>query len=123
MPAVINACVAEAHRLAALLAQPQSEDPALIGIRDELELMERLAARNPGNRAMAAAVQEQRQRIEAMQRTETPAVDADTARALQDPQFFKGATPQEQRLIFQALLQQVKVGAHGDPIAPLPRSS
>jgi site-specific DNA recombinase len=123
MPVVIDACVAEAHRLAALVAQPRSEDPALVGMRDELELMERLAARNPGNRAMAAAVQEQRQRIEALQRSDAPAVDTTTARALQDPRFFKGATPQEQRLMFQALLQQVKVGAHGDPIAPLPRNS
>jgi hypothetical protein len=123
MPAVIDACVAEAHRLAALLAQPQSEDPALIGMRDELELMERLAARNPGNRAMAAAVQEQRQRIEGRRRVEQPVVDPATYSALQDAHFFNGATPEQQRLLFAAVLRSVVVGERGDPIQPQPRRS
>ena len=123
MPAVIDACVAEAHRLASLLALPQSEDPALVGMRDELELMERMAARNPDNRAMAAAVAEQRQRIEALQRTETLAVDATTARALQDPWFFSGLPPAQQRAVFQSVLRSVVVGERGDPIQPQPRRS
>lgn len=123
MPVVLDACVAEAHRLAALLAQPQSEDPALIGMRDELELMERMAARNPDNRAMAAAVAEQRQRIEALKRSDAPAVNETTARTLRDPHFFSGLPPAQQRAVFAAMLRQVVVGERGDPIAPLPRNS
>lgn len=123
MPVVIDACVAEAHRLAALLAQPASEDPALIVMRDELEQMERLASRNPDNRAMAAAVAEQQQRIEALQRTEAPAVDVTTARALQDPYFFSGLPPAEQRAVFQSVLRSVVVGERGSPIQPQPRRS
>jgi DNA invertase Pin-like site-specific DNA recombinase len=122
LPVVIDACVAEASRLAALLAQPQSEDPALIGMRDELELMERLSARNPDNRAMAAAVQEQRQRINALQRQETPAVDATTARALEDPHFFSGRPPAQQRAVFGSVLRSVVVGERGNPIQPQPRN-
>jgi DNA invertase Pin-like site-specific DNA recombinase len=123
LPVVIDACVAEAHRLAALLAQPASEDPMLIVMRDELDLMERLAARNPDNRAMAAAVKEQQHRIEAVQRQEAPAVDETTARALKDPYFFSGMTPQEQRPVFAMVLRSVVVGERGEPIQPQPRMS
>ena len=123
LPVVIDACVAEAQRLATLLAQPASEDPMLIVMRDELEQMERLAARNPDNRAMAAAVAEQRQRIEAIKRSDAPAVNEATARALHDPHFFSGLPPAQQRAVFAAMLRQVVVGERGDPIAPLPRNS
>jgi hypothetical protein len=123
LPVVIDACVGEAHRLAALLAQPAAEDPALVGMRDELELMERMAARNPDNRAMAAAVQEQRQRIEAAHRVERPAADQKMWIAMCDPWYFTSAGPENQRALFQRVLQQVTVGVHGDPIAPLPRNS
>lgn len=123
MPVVVDACAAEARRLAALLALPQAEDPALVGMRDELELMERMEARNPDNRAMAAAVAEQRQRIEALRRSETPAVDAATAGALEDPWFFSGLPAHQQRMVFAAVLRSVVVGERGDPIQPQPRRS
>ena len=123
LPVVIEACAVEARRLAVLLAQPQAEDPAVAAMRDELELMERMAARNPDNRAMAAAVAEQRQRIESLRRSETPAVSDATARALQDPWFFRGLPAEQQRTLFAAVLRHVVVGAHGDPIEPLPRRS
>lgn len=123
LPVVVDACAAEARRLAALLAQPAAEDPALVGMRDELELMERMAARNPDNRAMAAAVAEQRQRIEALRRSETPAVDATTAGALEDPWFFSGLPAHQQRMVFAAVLRSVVVGERGDPIQPQPRRS
>ena len=123
LPVVVDACAAEARRLAALLAQPAAEDPALVGMRDELELMERMAARNPDNRAMAAAVAEQRQRIEALRRSETPAVDAATAAALEDPWFFSGLPAHQQRMVFAAVLRSVVVGERGDPIQPQPRRS
>ena len=122
LPVVIDACVAEASRLAALLAQPKSDDPMLIVMRDELDLMERLSARNPDNRAMAAAVQEQRHRIEALQRQEAPAVDATTARALDDPHFFSGLPPAHQRAVFASVLGSVVVGERGNPIQPQPRN-
>jgi DNA invertase Pin-like site-specific DNA recombinase len=122
LPVVVEACVAEARRLAAVLSEPAAEDPALAAMRGELELMERMAARNPDNRAMAAAVAEQRQRIETAQRVEQPAIDPAAYEALQDPWFFNGATPEQQRVLFAAVLRSVTVGPGGDPIAPQPRS-
>jgi hypothetical protein len=119
---VIDACVAEAGRLAQLLAEPQAQDPAVAAMADELELMERMAARNPENRAMAAAVAEQRQRIEALRRVERSAVDPASYRAMQDPRFFTSGSPQDQRTVMQAVLRSVTVGERGDPIEPLPRS-
>jgi site-specific DNA recombinase len=122
LPVVIDACVAEAGRLATLLAQPQGQNPAAAAMVDELDLMERMAARNPENRAMAAAVAEQRQRIEALRRVEQPAVDPQVYKRLQDPWFFDGATPEQQRAILALVLRSVMVGERGDPIAPLPHS-
>jgi DNA invertase Pin-like site-specific DNA recombinase len=122
LPVVVQACVVEARRLAAVLSEPAAEDPALAAMRGELELMERMAARNPDNRAMAAAVAEQRQRIEAARRVDQPAIDPAAYEALQDPWFFNGATPEQQRVLFAAVLRSVTVGPGGDPIAPQPRS-
>lgn len=123
LPVVIEAATAAAERLAQLLAAPESQNPAIAAMADELEMMEMLAARNPDNRAMAAAVAEQRQRIEGLQRSEAPAIDAEAFKALRDPHFFSGATAEEQRVAFQAVLRSVLVGERGDPIAPQPRSS
>ena len=121
LPIVVAACVAEAHRLAAVLAQPASENPALAAMRDELELMERLAARNPDNRAMAAAVEEQRQRLESMGRVEQPTIDPGVLVKLADPAFFSDATPEQQRVMFAAVLRSVTVAVRGAQIEPQPR--
>ena len=121
LPVVVAACVAEAERLASVVAEPQAPDPIVAAMVDELEMMQKLAARNQGNRAMAAAVAEQQQRIQAMQRQERPAVDPNAYRALQDPAFFTDATPEEQRALFGAVLSSVLVGVRGDPISPQPR--
>lgn len=123
LPVVIDACAAESRRLAAVLAQPRGEDPALVTMREELELMERMAARNPENRAMAAAVAEQRQRIEGLGRSKAPAVNEAAAGALEDPHFFRELPPHQQRAVFSAVLRSVVLGERGDPIEPLLRSS
>jgi DNA invertase Pin-like site-specific DNA recombinase len=123
LPVVIEACVAEAGRLATLMVQPRSQDPAVAAMAEELDLMERMAARNPDNRAMAAAVAEQRQRIEALQRVEQPVVDPKVYERLQDPWFFTGATTEEQRAMLALVLRSVMVGERGDPIEPLRHSS
>jgi DNA invertase Pin-like site-specific DNA recombinase len=123
LPVVIDACVAEAGRLAQLLAEPKAQDPAVAAMADELELMERMAARNPENRAMAAAVAEQRQRVEALRRVERSAVDPELYEKLRDPWFFAGATTDQQRAMLALVLRSVVVGERGDPIEPLPRSS
>lgn len=120
---MVQACASEAGRLAQLLAEPRAQDPAVAAMADELELMERMAARNPENRAMAAAVAEQRQRIEALRRVEQPTMDPAAYRALQDPWFFNGATPEQQRAMFAMVLRSVVVGAGGDPIELRPRNS
>jgi DNA invertase Pin-like site-specific DNA recombinase len=123
LPVVAKACVAEARRLARLLAQPQAQDPAVAAMVDELELMERMAARNPENRAMAAAVAEQRQRIEALRRVDRPMVNSAAYRLMLDPHFFTDAPVEDQRSLLHSVLQAVTVGERGDPIEPLPRSS
>lgn len=122
LPVVITACVEQAHRLAAALAAPPSDDPALAAMLQELDEMERLAARNPTNRAMAAAVSEQRQQIEGLRRTPAPPIDPAAYQALQDPQFFAGATADQQRAMFQAVLRTVTVGPGGQPLLAQPRS-
>ena len=123
LPVVIEACAAEARRLAALLARPQAEDPAAATKTRELEEMERMAARNPENRAMAAAVAEQRQRIEGLRRNKAPEVNAAAAKALEDPHFFRELPPHQQRAVFSTVLHSVVVAERGDLIEPLPRSS
>jgi hypothetical protein len=90
---------------------------------DELELMERMAARNPENRAMAAAVAEQRQRIEALRRVDQSAVDPTVYRQMLDPRFFTAGSAEDQRAVLHLILQAVTVGERGDPIEPLPRNS
>lgn len=122
LPAVAAGCIAEARRLAEAVQEPSGPDPRAAALMAELDLMERMAARNPDNRAMAAAVQEQRQRIEALRRGEQSQVDPAVVEAMLDPVFFSEATPPEQRAIFGALLRAVLVGERGDPIELQPRS-
>jgi DNA invertase Pin-like site-specific DNA recombinase len=122
LPVVIDACVAQAQKLAAELAAPRDQDPAVAAMVQELEQMERMAARNPGNRAMAAAVAEQQQQIERLKRSEQPVLDPAVHQALQDPHFFAGATPEEQRVMFQAVLRSVTVNRGGSQIQAQPRS-
>ena len=123
MPVVVAACVAEAERLAQVVAEPRAQDPIVAAMVDELEMMQRLALRNPGNRAMAAAVTEQQQRIQASQRQERPLVDVDCLQRMLDPVFFIDAEPALQRSIFASLLREVLVGVRGVPIEPLRRMS
>jgi hypothetical protein len=85
--------------------------------------MESMAARNPENRAMAAAVAEQRQRIDGLRRNKAPEVNAATAKALEDPHFFRELPPHQQRAVFSTVLHSVVVAERGDLIEPLPRSS
>lgn len=110
LPMVARACVAEAERLAQLLAAPQGPDPALMAMEAELELMQRMAARNPENRAMAAAVAEQRQRINNSKRQDPPVVDPGVMIRLRQPEFFTGASPEEQRALFGSVLHSVRIG-------------
>jgi hypothetical protein len=72
---------------------------------------------------MAAAVAEQRQRVEALRRVERSAVDPELYEKLRDPWFFAGATTDQQRAMLALVLRSVVVGERGDPIEPLPRSS
>lgn len=123
LPAVVRACVDEAERLARVAAEPQALDPAVAGMLDELATMDALSRRNPGNRALAAAVTEQRAQIEALQRVERLPPDlAPYVRAMSDPMFFIDATPEEQRALFGGVLQAVRIGVGGRPIVPVPRS-
>lgn len=117
LPVVIRACIAEAYRLAQVVSAPDGPDPAVAAMTDELELMERMAARNPDNRAMAAAVLEQRQKIEALRRTDQRVIDVAAYEKMKAPQFFSGATPAEQRAMFAAVLRSVTIGQRGAVLA------
>ena len=122
LPVVVAACVAEARRLARVVAEPQGPDPAVMAMHDELEMMQKLAARNPGNRAMAAAVTEQMQRIKEASRTEVPPPDVGPYELMAaDPVFFTSAPPEMQRALFAQVLRAVRVGVRADPIEPVPR--
>ena len=121
LPIVVNACVAEATRLAAAVSEPSGPDPAVLAMQDELDMMQRLAARNPDNRAMAAAVAEQQQRIQAARRVGQIVVDPAAYASLQDPHFFMQASPAEQRAMFFAVLHSVRVAGCGSRIEPQPR--
>lgn len=113
LPVVVQACVAEAYRLAEVATAPTGPDPAIAAMLDELELMERMAARNPDNRAMAAAVGEQRQKIETLRRAEHRPVDAAAYEIMQHPTFFVEAAPEVQRAMFGAVLRSVSIGPRG----------
>ena len=122
LPLVVQACVKEAKRIAEQGSKQQSIDPAVAAMMDELEMMEKLAARNPENRAMAAAVSEQRQQIEAAKRIDLPAPNVQEYAAMAaDPLFFSAASSEKQRALFAQVLREVRVGVRADPISPVPR--
>lgn len=113
LPVVVRACIAEAYRLAQVVSAPDAPDPAIAAMTDELELMERMAARNPDNRAMAAAVLEQRQKIEALRRVDHQPVDVGAYELMSHPAFFTDAAPEVQRAMFGAVLRSVSIAPRG----------
>lgn len=113
MPVVVEACVSEAERLAQIATEPEVNNPELNKMLIELELMEQMAARNPNNRAMSAAVQEQRQKIEALRRVDHKASDTTIYNCMLMPEFFMGATPEQQRVMFSSVLRAVIIGRSG----------
>lgn len=123
LPVVVQACVAEAERLARVVAEPQAPDPIVGAMADELEMMRKLAARNPGNRAMAAAVAEQEQRIKALHRQQREPVDPGAWDRMRCPEFFTEAEPAEQRALFGAVLSTVRIGPRGAVVGIEARSS
>lgn len=120
LPVVIAACVAAAERLAAAAAMPADEDPMVAAKRRDLEQLQELAQRNP---ALADAVKALEVEIRGMQRRERLSPDVEPYRQMmQDPAFFAGATAEEQRVIFGAVLAEVRVGPGGRVVTPVPRS-
>ena len=119
LPLAVAACVEAADRLAAAYAMPADEDPAVAAKRRDLDQLEGLARRNP---ALAPAADMLRMEIESLSRRPrvAPELDGLTER-LKDPQFFAGATPQEQRTMFAAVLESLVVGRAG-AIHARPRS-
>jgi DNA invertase Pin-like site-specific DNA recombinase len=115
MPAVIEACIAAADRLAAAVAAPKAEDPAISAKRRDLESLEAMARRNP---AIAPACDALRAEIAAMANRPrvTPDVEAIRER-LSDPELFRLAGPAELRAVFGAVLQEMRVGQRGQMVA------
>lgn len=121
LPVVIDECVAAAEALAAALAGPAEDDPMVTVKLADLEQLQELARRNPGNAGLMAAVRETEAEIRSLRRRERPAVDLEAYEALRDPAFFVGATAEEQRAIFSGVLLEVRIGAGGVPILPIRR--
>lgn len=120
LPVVVEACIASAHALALAAAAPVEDDPALILKRRDLDATRALAVRNP---ALQSAVSILEAEIRSLERRERSSPDLAAYEAMmRDPEFFTGATPEQQRVIFGALLQQVLVGPAGKPLLPVPRS-
>jgi hypothetical protein len=96
---------------------PADEDPAVAAKRRDLEQLEGLARRNP---ALTPAADMLRLEIESLSRRPrvAPELDGLTVQ-LRDPEFFAGATPQEQRTMFAAVLESLVVepagGVHARP--------
>lgn len=111
LPLAVAASTQAADRLAAAYAMPADEDPAVAAKRRDLEQLEGLARRNP---ALATAADTLRLEIESLSRRPrvAPELDGLTAQ-LRDPEFFAGATPQEQRTMFAAVLESLVVEAAG----------
>ena len=115
----VAACVAAADRLAAAYAMPADEDPAVAAKRRDLEQLEGLARRNP---AIASACVALRSEIDSLIRRPRVAPElAGYAERISDPEFFAGATPEEQRALFGAVLETLAVGPKGEARAQ-PRS-
>jgi hypothetical protein len=115
----VGACVAAADRLATAYAMPADEDPAVAAKRRDLEQLEGLARRNP---AIASACVALRTEIDSLIRRPrvTPEL-AGYAERISDPEFFAGATPEEQRALFGAVLETLAVGPTGE-VRAQPRS-
>ena len=111
LPLAVAACIDAADRLTAAYAMPADEDPAVAAKRRDLEQLEGLARRNP---ALAPAADMLRLEIESLSRRPrvAPELDGLTVQ-LRDPEFFAGATPQEQRTMFAAVLESLVVEAAG----------
>jgi DNA invertase Pin-like site-specific DNA recombinase len=121
LPVVIEACVRSADVLARAAAAPVEDDPALILKRRDLDATRVLASRNP---ALALAVKAIEAEIRALERRDRIPPDLASYEAMmRDPQFFTGATPEQQRVIVGALIQRVLVGPGGEPLLPVLRSS
>lgn len=116
---VIKECLATAAQWAAMYATPEAVDPAVAAKRRDLEQLEALAARNP---AIKSACDALRSEIESM--TRRPRATPDLLRItvhINDPEFFSGATGEEQRALFGQVLQELQVDRAGAAHA-LPRS-
>lgn len=115
---VMAACVAAADRLARYAAEPEAADPAVAAKRRDLEQLEQLAARNPAVRPACDAL---RAEIDSLSRRPVTSPDVELISArLQHPSFFAGATADQQRALFGAVLQGLEV-ARGGAVRALPR--
>jgi DNA invertase Pin-like site-specific DNA recombinase len=117
LPLVVAACVDAADRLAAAAALPPDESPAVAAKRRDLEQLEGLARRNP---ALSSAVDALRSEVESLSRRPVLSPDlGPLVEQISDPAFFTGATPEEQRAMFSAVLEAVEVGRAGEARARL----
>ena len=119
LPVVVAACLEAADALAAAASAPADDDPVLTLKRRDLEQLQALAARNP---ALDGAVAALRQEVEGMARRVSFEPDPRIRQMLSMPGFFHGATAEEQRAIFGAVLSAVRVGPGGQPLRVLQRT-
>ena len=108
---VIKECLAAVDRYAAVAAAPLDEDPAVAAKRRDLEQLEALAARNP---AISSACDALRKEIDNMAQRPKASPDLEAViERISDPQWFAGATGEEQRALFGGMLQELRVDRAG----------
>ena len=117
MELVVDACVSAATQLAAVAAMPVDDDPAVAAKRRDLEQLMGLAQRNA---SLEPAVTALRQEIDSMISRPRPSPDVAILSAMSsDPAFFSGASPEEQRGLFELVLSSVVVARGGEAHAQL----
>jgi hypothetical protein len=96
---------------------PVDDDPAVAAKRRDLEQLMGLAQRNA---SLEPAVTALRQEIDSMISRPRPSPDVAILSAMSsDPAFFSGASPEEQRGLFELVLSSVVVARGGEAHAQL----
>ena len=114
---VIETCVAAATQLAAVAAMPADDDPAIAMKRRDLEQLVGLAQRNTSLEPAVLALRQEIDNLASRPRT-SPDV-AILATMSSDPQFFSGASAEEQRALFGLVLSSLVVAPGGSARAQL----
>lgn len=125
LPLAIDECIAAANHLAQVLMAPKDNgDPRREPLLQELEEAQAVLLMHPERKSAAMRVEELEADLRALE-TQPIAVDLESIQGMQElleqPETWKGATPEELRTVLAQLLIEIKVGRGGDPITAIRR--